>query len=139
MLSSKIAKKYGAAGLPDNTIPANLWVLQDKVLEHSWLMVLLLSLRVMPMIIRERFEGGRVVVYPPKKSTFSSSENILIGNTVLYGALAEKFISAVLQGTLCCPNSGVMAGVEGVGTMVVSNDGGRVIVLGETGKNFAQE
>ncbi|MDD5952042.1 MAG: glutamate synthase large subunit [Oscillospiraceae bacterium] len=83
--------------------------------------------------------GGKIVVYPPKESTFTPSENIIIGNVALYGATAGKaFISGIAGERFCVRNSGAYAVVEGVGDHGCEYmTGGRVVVLGRTGKNFA--
>ena len=83
--------------------------------------------------------GGKLIVYPPKGSMFKASENIIIGNVALYGATSGKaFINGVAGERFCVRNSGVMAVVEGVGDHGCEYmTGGRVAVLGKTGKNFA--
>jgi glutamate synthase domain-containing protein 3 len=83
--------------------------------------------------------GGRVVVYPPEKSTFAAEENIVIGNVVLYGATSgEAFFSGVAGERFAVRNSGATAVVEGVGDHgceYMTN--GLVVVLGSCGRNFA--
>lgn len=83
--------------------------------------------------------GGKLVVYPPKGSRFKAEENIIIGNVALYGATSGKaFINGVAGERFCVRNSGAMAVVEGVGDHGCEYmTGGRVAVLGKTGKNFA--
>ena len=83
--------------------------------------------------------GGKLIVYPPKGSTFKRDENIIIGNVALYGATSGKaFISGVAGERFCVRNSGAIAVVEGVGDHGCEYmTGGRVVVLGKTGKNFA--
>jgi glutamate synthase (ferredoxin) len=83
--------------------------------------------------------GGRIVVYPPKKSTFKAEENILIGNVAAYGATGgELFVRGVAGERFCVRNSGVQAVVEGVGDHGCEYmTGGRVVVIGHTGRNFA--
>ena len=83
--------------------------------------------------------GGKLVVYPPKGSTFKRDENIIIGNVALYGATSGKaFISGVAGERFCVRNSGAIAVVEGVGDHGCEYmTGGRVAILGKTGKNFA--
>ncbi|MDF2951541.1 MAG: hypothetical protein K0S18_1124 [Anaerocolumna sp.] len=83
--------------------------------------------------------GGKIVVYPPKKSKFKADENIIIGNVALYGATSGKvFINGVAGERFCVRNSGATAVVEGVGDHGCEYmTGGRVAVLGNTGKNFA--
>ncbi|MDD6812139.1 MAG: glutamate synthase large subunit [Lachnospiraceae bacterium] len=83
--------------------------------------------------------GGKLIVYPPKGSKFKQDENIIIGNVALYGATSGKaFINGVAGERFCVRNSGASAVVEGVGDHGCEYmTGGRVVVLGTTGKNFA--
>ncbi len=83
--------------------------------------------------------GGKLIVYPDKKAKFVAHENILIGNVALYGATSGKaFISGVAGERFCVRNSGATAVVEGVGEHGCEYmTGGKVVVLGKTGKNFA--
>lgn len=83
--------------------------------------------------------GGKLVVYPPKESIFKADENIIIGNVALYGATSgEAYINGVAGERFCVRNSGCVAVVEGVGDHGCEYmTGGRVVVLGRTGKNFA--
>ena len=83
--------------------------------------------------------GGKLIVYPPKGSTFKQDENIIIGNVSLYGATSGKaFIAGVAGERFCVRNSGAIAVVEGVGDHGCEYmTGGRVVVIGSVGKNFA--
>ena len=83
--------------------------------------------------------GGKLIVYPPKGSTFKADENIIIGNVALYGATSgSAYISGVAGERFCVRNSGCTAVVEGVGDHGCEYmTGGRAVILGETGKNFA--
>ena len=83
--------------------------------------------------------GGRLIIYPPRAATFRAEENILIGNVVLYGAISgECFFRGIAAERFCVRNSGASAVVEGVGDHGCEYmTGGRVVVLGETGVNFA--
>ncbi len=83
--------------------------------------------------------GGKLVVYPPKGSTFKAENNIIIGNVAFYGATSGKaFINGVAGERFCVRNSGAVAVVEGVGDHGCEYmTGGRVVVIGKTGKNFA--
>ena len=83
--------------------------------------------------------GGKLVVYPPTGTTFKEDENIIIGNVALYGATSGKaFINGVAGERFCVRNSGALAVVEGVGDHGCEYmTGGRVVVLGSIGKNFA--
>ncbi|PYN53661.1 MAG: glutamate synthase large subunit [Candidatus Rokuibacteriota bacterium] len=83
--------------------------------------------------------GGKLVVYPPRASTFVAEENIVIGNVALYGATGgEAYVRGVAGERFCVRNSGVHAVVEGVGDHACEYmTGGRVVVLGPSGRNFA--
>ena len=83
--------------------------------------------------------GGKIIVYPPEGSTFVPEENIIIGNVALYGATAgEAYIRGMAGERFCVRNSGVNAVVEAVGDHGCEYmTGGRVVVLGSTGRNFA--
>jgi glutamate synthase domain-containing protein 3 len=82
--------------------------------------------------------GGRIVIYPPKESVFKAEDNILIGNVVLYGATSgECFFRGQAAERFCVRNSGARAVVEGVGDHGCEYmTGGRVVILGPTGRNF---
>jgi glutamate synthase (NADPH/NADH) large chain len=83
--------------------------------------------------------GGRVIVYPPKRSKFKPEDNILIGNVVMYGATSgECYFRGVAAERFCVRNSGASAVIEGVGDHACEYmTGGRVVILGPTGRNFA--
>ena len=83
--------------------------------------------------------GGKLIVYPDKKSRFKAEENIIIGNVALYGATSGKaFINGIAGERFCVRNSGAIAVVEGVGEHGCEYmTGGKVVILGSTGKNFA--
>ena len=83
--------------------------------------------------------GGRIVVYPPVDSTFVAEDNIIIGNVAFYGGTSgEAYIRGRAGERFCVRNSGIQAVVEGVGDHGCEYmTGGRVIVLGRTGRNFA--
>ena len=83
--------------------------------------------------------GGKLVLFPPKGSSFRADENIIVGNVALYGATSGKaFIAGVAGERFCVRNSGASAVVEGVGDHGCEYmTGGRVVILGNTGKNFA--
>ena len=83
--------------------------------------------------------GGKLIVYPPKGSRFKAEDNIIVGNVALYGATSGKaFINGVAGERFCVRNSGATAVVEGVGEHGCEYmTGGKVVILGRTGKNFA--
>ena len=83
--------------------------------------------------------GGRVIVYPPKDSVFAAEDNILLGNVALYGATSgDAYFRGIAAERFCVRNSGARTVVEGVGDHGCEYmTGGRVVILGETGRNFA--
>ncbi len=83
--------------------------------------------------------GGRLVLYPPKNSAFKADENIIVGNVALYGATSGKaFINGIAGERFCVRNSGAVAVCEGTGDHGCEYmTGGRAVILGRTGKNFA--
>lgn len=83
--------------------------------------------------------GGKIIVYPPKNASYKAEENIIIGNVALYGATSGKaFLNGIAGERFCVRNSGAIAVAEGVGDHGCEYmTGGRVAILGRTGKNFA--
>ena len=83
--------------------------------------------------------GGKLTIYPPKISTFAPEENILVGNVCLYGATGGKaFFRGLAAERFCVRNSGASAVIEGVGDHGCEYmTGGRAVILGSTGRNFA--
>jgi glutamate synthase (NADPH/NADH) large chain len=83
--------------------------------------------------------GGKIIVVPPVGITYKPEENIIVGNTLLYGATSgEVYIRGIAGGRFCVRNSGALAVVEGVGDHCCEYmTGGRTVVLGKTGRNFA--
>jgi glutamate synthase domain-containing protein 3 len=140
MLSSKIAKRYGAKGLADNTIHCKFNGSAGQSFGAFLAPGVTLELEGDANDYAGKgLSGGRLVVYPPANSTFPADENILVGNTVLYGATSgEVFFCGIAGERFAVRNSGANAVVEGVGDHGCEYmTGGKVIVLGETGKNFA--
>ncbi len=140
MLSGEIARKWGAAGLPDNTIRIELKGSAGQSFGAFLARGVTLELEGDANdYVGKGLSGGRVVVYPPEACTFKPQENILIGNTVLYGATSgEAFFNGVAGERFAVRNSGATAVVEGLGDHgceYMTN--GLVIVLGKTGRNFA--
>ncbi len=132
MLSGEVAKKYGHKGLPDETI--NVKLLGTAGQSFGAFLAKGVSLELQGEgndYVGKGLSGGRLVVYPPKKSTFISAENILIGNTVLYGATdGEVFFCGIAGERFAVRNSGVTAVVEGVGDHGCEYmTGGNVIIL----------
>ncbi len=140
MLSGRIARKYGNSGLPDGTIRARF----AGSAGQSFGAFLVAGVEFYLEgdtndYLGKGLSGGRIIVLPPEGSTFESDKNIIIGNTVLYGATGgEIYISGVAGERFAVRNSGATAVVEGVGDHCCEYmTGGRVVVLGKTGRNFA--
>jgi glutamate synthase domain-containing protein 3 len=140
MLSGEIARKYGSAGLPDDTIRIHLTGSAGQSLGAFLANGVTLTLEGEANdYVGKGLSGGRLVVYPPRASGFAAEENILIGNVVLYGATSgEAFFNGVAGERFAVRNSGATAVVEGVGDHgceYMTN--GMVVVLGSCGRNFA--
>ncbi len=140
ILSAEIAKKYGLQGLPDNTIHCKFKGSAGQSFGAFAASGVTLELEGDANDYTGKgLSGGRLIVYHPKEATYKADENILIGNTVLYGATGgEAFFSGVAGERFAVRNSGAVTVVEGVGDHGCEYmTGGRAIILGETGRNFA--
>lgn len=140
MLSGEIASLYGNDGLPDGTINARFAGSAGQSFGAFLVPGVEFYLEGDSNdYLGKGLSGGRIIVVPPEGSTFESDQNIIIGNTVLYGATAgEIFISGVAGERFAVRNSGATAVIEGVGDHCCEYmTGGRVVVLGKTGRNFA--
>ncbi|OGV40690.1 MAG: glutamate synthase subunit alpha [Lentisphaerae bacterium GWF2_57_35] len=140
MLSSHISKRYGAEGLDDNTIVINATGSGGQ--SFCAFGAKGITVRVegdANDYFGKGLSGARLIVRPPKEATFLPEENILIGNVALYGATAgEAYIRGLAGERFAVRNSGARAVVEGVGDHGCEYmTGGRVAVLGPTGRNFA--
>jgi glutamate synthase domain-containing protein 3 len=140
MLSGEIARKYGSAGLPDETVRIHLTGAAGQSLGAFLANGVTLTLEGEANdYVGKGLSGGRLVVYPPRTSGFAAEENILIGNVALYGATSgEAFFNGVAGERFAVRNSGATAVVEGVGDHgceYMTN--GLVLVLGQCGRNFA--
>jgi glutamate synthase domain-containing protein 2/glutamate synthase domain-containing protein 3 len=140
ILSNRVIKKYGSGGPPDNTLEV---VFRGSAGQSFGAFlapgVTLKLIGESNDYVGKSLSGGRIVVKTPDKSPFLAHENIIAGNTVLYGATAgEVFINGVAGERFCVRNSGATAVVEGVGDHGCEYmTGGVVVVLGKTGCNFA--
>jgi glutamate synthase (NADPH/NADH) large chain len=140
MLSGEVAKRYGGAGLPQGTINVNFkgsagqsfgaflapgisFLLEGEANDY----------------LGKGLSGGRITLIPPRHGTFVPEDNIIGGNTLLYGATSgEVYINGRVGERFCVRNSGATAVVEGAGDHCCEYmTGGRAVVLGSTGKNFA--
>jgi len=140
MLSGEVAKRYGHAGLPDETIHIKLtgtagqsfgaWLARGITLELEG---------EGNDYVGKGLSGGRLIVRPPADSGIVPEESIIVGNTVLYGAIAgECYFRGIAGERFAVRNSGATAVVEGAGDHCCEYmTGGIVIVLGTTGRNFA--
>jgi glutamate synthase (NADPH) large chain len=137
---SEITRKYGPAGLPDDTIQLKFTGSAGQSFGAFVPRGMTLTLEGDANdYVGKGLSGGRIIVYPPKPSTFAAEENILIGNVALYGATSgEAFFRGVAGERFCVRNSGASAVVEGVGDHGCEYmTGGRVVIIGGTGRNFA--
>ncbi len=140
MLSGAVALKYGAEGLPEDTIRVNLNGSAGQSFGAFLTRGITLTLEGEANdYVGKGLSGGRIVVYPPRESPFDPAENIVAGNTILYGATeGEVFLRGVVGERFAVRNSGALAVVEGTGDHCCEYmTGGTVVVLGLTGRNFA--
>ncbi len=140
MLGGEIARRYGTAGLPDETIHFKFNGSAGQSFGAFVPNGVTLELEGDANdYLGKGLSGGRIIVYPPKTSSFLPEESILVGNVVLYGATGgEVFLNGIAGERFAVRNSGATAVVEGVGDHgceYMTN--GTVIVLGATGRNFA--
>jgi glutamate synthase (NADPH/NADH) large chain len=140
MLSGEVARRYGNRGLPENTI--RIHAKGSAGQSFGAFLAAGVSLYLEGEAndyLGKGLSGGRIVVAPPQKSAFAPENNIIVGNTLLYGATAgEAYINGRAGERFCVRNSGATAVVEGVGDHCCEYmTGGRTVVLGPTGKNFA--
>ncbi|MFZ9643068.1 MAG: glutamate synthase-related protein [Candidatus Methylopumilus sp.] len=140
MLSNQVATRYGHAGLPDDTINIKLKGTAGQsfaaFLAHG------ISIELTGEgndYVGKGLCGGRIVIKPPVAFRGAAHENIIVGNTVMYGATTgESYFRGVAGERFCVRNSGASAVVEGVGNHGCEYmTGGTVVVLGQTGLNFA--
>src|SRR5262249_2521164 len=140
ILGSEVTRRFGVGGLPEDTIqlhfkgsagksfgafmPKGLtWILEGDANDY----------------LGKGLSGGKIILFPPAGSTFVPEENIITGNVAFYGATAgEAYIGGMAGERFCVRNSGVNAVVEAVGDHGCEYmTGGRVVILGPTGRNFA--
>jgi glutamate synthase (ferredoxin) len=140
MLGYEVTKRYGSAGLPDNTIRMTFAGSAGQsfgaFLPRGITMTLVGDANDG---FGKGLSGGRLIAYPPLRSTFKSQENIILGNVAFYGATSgDAYISGVAGERFCVRNSGANVIVEGVGDHGCEYmTGGRAVILGRTGRNFA--
>lgn len=140
IVGSEISKKYGENGLPEDTI--KLTFVGSAGQSFGAFAPKGMSLELegdSNDYIGKGLSGAKIVVYPPKTADFEPDKNILIGNVAFYGATSgEAYINGIAGERFCVRNSGVKAVVEGVGDHGCEYmTGGRAVILGKTGRNFA--
>ncbi|MGC7872807.1 glutamate synthase large subunit [Desulfosporosinus sp. SYSU MS00001] len=140
IVGSEISKRYGENGLPEDTI--KLTFVGSAGQSFGAFIPKGMSLELegdANDYLGKGLSGGKIIVYPPKASNFQPEENILIGNVALYGATSgEAYINGIAGERFCVRNSGVKAVVEGVGDHGCEYmTGGKAVILGKTGRNFA--
>jgi len=139
-LSYRVSKSYGEEGLPKDTIHIRMRGSAGQSCGAFLAPGITIELEGDANdYVGKGLSGGRLVVYPPKQSTFKAEENIIIGNVCLYGATyGEAFIRGIAAERFAVRNSGANAVVEGCGDHGCEYmTGGRVVILGSTGRNFA--
>ncbi len=140
ILSNEVSKVHGAAGLPEDTIrikargsagqSIGAWSAHGVTIEVEG---------DANDFAGKGLSGGKLIIYPPKESTFVPRDNIIIGNVALYGATSgEAYFRGIAAERFCVRNSGADAVIEGVGDHGCEYmTGGRAVILGPTGRNFA--
>jgi glutamate synthase (NADPH/NADH) large chain len=140
MLGAEVTRRYRSTGLPDNTIDVTLTGSAGQSL--GAFLPKGITLRLFGDAndyVGKGLSGGRVVVRPDRSATFPAQDNVIAGNTLLYGATSGSlFVRGVVGERFCVRNSGATAVVEGVGDHACEYmTGGRVAILGRTGRNVA--
>lgn len=139
-LSYQISRRYGEAGLPQDTIHANIKGSAGQSFGAFLAPGVTLELEGDSNdYVGKGLSGGRLIIYPPRSAVFKAEENVLIGNVCLYGATSGTcFFRGMAAERFAVRNSGATAVVEGIGDHGCEYmTGGRVLVLGGTGRNFA--
>jgi glutamate synthase (NADPH/NADH) large chain len=139
MLGSEVTRRWGGAGLPDGTI--DLHFRGSAGQSFGAFVPAGITLRLegdANDYLGKGLSGGRLAVFPDRTAPFAAEDNILAGNVIAYGATGgEIYLRGVVGERFCVRNSGATAVVEGVGDHGCEYmTGGRVVVLGETGRNF---
>jgi glutamate synthase (ferredoxin) len=140
MLGYEVTKRYGGDGLPDDTMALQFTGSAGQSFGAFVPRGITLTLEGDANdYVGKGLSGGKIIVYPPKNARFVAEDNILVGNVVLYGATSgEAYFRGVAGERFAVRNSGALAVVEGVGDHGCEYmTGGRVVVLGRTGRNFA--
>ncbi|MDD4202602.1 MAG: glutamate synthase large subunit [Candidatus Omnitrophica bacterium] len=140
MLSGEVCKYHGDSGLSEDSIVCNFKGIAGQSF-GAWLAkgVTFKLEGLANDYVGKGISGGKIIIYPEKNSGFSNGRNVIVGNTTFYGAISgEAYIRGVAGERFCIRNSGLYAVIEGVGDHGCEYmTGGRVVILGETGRNFA--
>ena len=139
MLSNEVSKVWEAEGLPEDTINIKLNGSAGQSLA-AWLVkgITMTLEGDANDFVGKGLSGGKLIIYPPKDSSFRAEENVLLGNVALYGATAgEAYFRGIAAERFCVRNSGATVVVEGIGDHGCEYmTGGKAIILGDTGRNF---
>ena len=140
MLSGEVCKRFGLKELPEDMIYCKFRGVAGQSFSAFLAKGITFELEGMANdYVGKGISGGKLIVYPDKKALFTPEENIIMGNTVFYGATSgEAYVRGLVGERFCIRNSGLYAVVEGVGDHGCEYmTGGRVLILGRTGRNFA--
>ena len=140
MLSGEVCRIRGEDGLPEDTIHCKFNGVAGQSFGAFLAKGVTFELEGMANdYVGKGISGGKIIIYPDRRASYQPEENILIGNTTFYGAInGEAYIRGLAGERFCIRNSGLFAVVEGVGDHGCEYmTGGKVIVLGKTGRNFA--
>ena len=140
ILGSEVTRRYGAEGLPEDTIRLSFQGSAGQSFGAFIPQGVTLALEGDANdYVGKGLSGGKIIIAPPAGATFVAGDNIIIGNVALYGATdGEAYFSGVAGERFCVRNSGAVAVVEGVGDHGCEYmTGGRAVILGQTGRNFA--
>ena len=140
ILGSEVTRRYGGPGLPDDTIKLNFHGSAGQSFAAFVPKGMTLTLEGDANdYVGKGLSGGKIIIYPPKMSTFVPVENVLIGNVALYGATSGRaFFRGRAGERFCVRNSGALAVVEGTGDHGCEYmTGGVAVIIGPTGRNFA--
>ena len=139
MLSNEVTKIWEDAGLPEDTLKIKLHGSAGQSLA-AWLVkgVCIELEGDANDFVGKGLSGGKLIIYPPKESSFKAEENILLGNVALYGATkGEAYFRGIAAERFCVRNSGAEVVVEGIGDHGCEYmTGGKAVILGPTGRNF---
>jgi glutamate synthase (ferredoxin) len=140
ILGSEVTRRFGPQGLPEDTIHFHFQGSAGQSFGAFVPAGMTLELEGDANdYLGKGLSGGKIILYPPEGSTFTPEENIIVGNVAFYGATnGEAYIRGMAGERFCVRNSGVRAVIEGVGDHACEYmTGGRVVVIGKTGRNFA--